>query len=110
MPEESLKQLDRQAAKIEYQSAKAQWIELDIPWGALYPNNKFETFDIYTELMDLDMKDSAKKYSEGNDLCFGLLPLMCKVSKCQLVSLMSQLFAKTMNSRSKLIVIEIEYI
>ena len=51
VPEESLKQLDRQAAKIEYQSAKAQWIELDIPWGALYPNNKFETFDIYIYIL-----------------------------------------------------------
>ena len=50
--------------------------------------------------------DSAKKYSESNDLCFGLLPLMCKVSKFQLGSLMSQSFAERMNSRGKLIVTE----
>ena len=77
--------------------------------STLYPNDKFETFDIYAEVMDLDIKvllDSAKKYSESNDLCFGFLPLMCKVSKCQLGSLMSQSFAEIMNSRGKLIVTE----
>ena len=107
--EESFKQLDKQAAKIEFKSAIAQWAEWDVPWSILYPNNKFETFNLYTELMDLDMKvllDFATKYSESNDLCFGLLPLMCKVSKCQLGALMSQSFAERMNSRGKLIVTE----
>ena len=63
VPEASLKQLDRQATGIEYQSAISQWAEWDVLWGVLYPNNKFETFDIYTELTDLDMKvllNSAK--------------------------------------------------
>ena len=107
--EESFKQLDKQAAKIEFKSAIAQWTEWDVPWSILYPNNKFETFNLYTELMDLNMKvllDFATKYSESNDLCFGLLPLMCKVSKCQLGALMSQSFAERMNSRGKLIVTE----
>ena len=78
-------------------------------WSALYPNNKFEIFNIYSELLDLYVKvllDSAKHYSKGNGLCFGLLPLMCKVSKCQLGSLMSQSFAERMNLRGKLIVTE----
>ena len=50
--------------------------------------------------------DFASKYSEINDLFFGLLPLLCKASKCQLGALMSQSFAERMNSRGNLIVTE----
>lgn len=107
--EQSLRRLDTQAAEIEFKSAISKWTEWDVPWSTLYPNNKFESFNIYTELMDLDMKvllDFASNYSESNDLCFGLLPLMCKASKCQLGALISQSFAERMNSRGNLIVTE----
>ena len=81
MPEETLKQLDKQAVVIEYQSATVQWTEWNVPGRTFYPNNKFETFNIYIELMDLDVKvllDSVKN-GESNELCFGLLSLMCKL-------------------------------
>ena len=50
--EQSLRQLDMQSSEIEFKSAISKWTECDVPWSTLYPNNKFELFNLYTELMD----------------------------------------------------------
>ena len=91
MLDKSLKELDKEAAKISFKSDISRCIEWNFLWSALFLNKKFETFDLHTKLMDLNMKalyDYSTKRDENNQYYFGFLSLACEVYKCQFGSLM----------------------
>lgn len=99
--------IDNHDANTEFSLAFARWQEWHPDWKRLYPNQKFDTFDVMDELKDLDMKilmrDALLVRKSDND-CFGLLPHMASVSKFQLGPLLSQSFAEQLNSAGKNIV------
>lgn len=99
--------IDNHDANTDFSLAFTRWQEWHLDWKRLYPNQKFDTFDVMDELKDLDTKilmREALLVSKLDNDCFGLLPHMASVSKFQLGALLSKSFAERMNSAGKNIV------
>jgi len=113
-----LAQIDALNAQQEFKKVIKKWRNWTPNWKDLYPKKEFthskdangEDFcdpDPFEELIDIDMAILMKRieeYNSDNNAIFGYLPMMCRLSPCQLGALNAQSFVERMNSAAKLIV------
>ena len=103
----------------EFQLVIKRWVRWEPNWKELYPDNSFTMKtnavtgvqrcepDPFRELIHIDMSilmNAIERYNKENNNTFGYLPMMCRLSPCQLGALNAQSFVERMNSCAKLIV------
>ena len=113
-------QIDALEAKQEFKKVIKKWWGWTPDWKNLFPEKKFPTKtndagieicepDPFEDLIDIDMTrlmQYIEQYNSDNANIFGYLPLMCRLSPCQLGALNAQSFVERMNSCANLIVSE----
>jgi len=117
--EEEQLNIDRNEAILEFNRVIKNWSWRTPDWKKLFPNDTFTIFkdpdtedetcdpDPFTELIDIDMcvlMHHIERYNSDNNNTFGYLPMMTRLSPCQLGALTSQSFVEQMNSCGKMIV------
>ena len=110
---------DKADAILEFNKVIKNWDAWIPDWEALYPKNNFTKCksqhteeevcdpDPFEDLTDIDMcilMTHVERHNSDNSNAFGYLPLMARLSACQLGALNSQSFVERMNSHAKLIV------
>ena len=103
----------------EFKMVIKKWVRWKPDWKKLFPSHQFTTKrnedtgvetlapDPVEELIHIDMSVLMKWiewHNEENKNVFGYLPMMCRLSPCQLGALNAQSFVERMNSCAKLIV------
>jgi hypothetical protein len=110
--------IDRNEAIQEFKKVIRAWNSYIPDWKKLFPEKQFSHCegtdgnmicdpDPFTELMQVDMgilMRSVEQYNSDNRNVFGFLPLMARLSPCQLGALNAQSFVERMNSCGKLLV------
>ena len=111
--------IDGLEAAQEFQSVIKRWVRWEPNWKELYPDNSFTMKtnavtgeercepDPFRELIHIDMSVLMKRierHNKDNNNIFGYLPMMCRLSPCQLGALNAQSFVERMNLCAKLIV------
>lgn len=94
-----------------------KWWKWIPDWKTLFPEKDFPTTpdvtgmdicepDSFKDLIDIDMTRLMRRieqYNSDNVNIFGYLPMMCRLSPCQLGALNAQSFVERMNSCVKLV-------
>jgi len=110
-------QIDALEAKQEFKRVIKKWYKWTPDWKKLFPEKKFPSRtneagveicepDPFEDLIDIDMThlmQHIEQHNSDNANVFGYLPLMCRLSPCQLGALNAQSFVERMNSCAKLV-------
>ena len=111
--------IDGLKAAQEFQKVIKKWLKWKPDWKKLFPEMSFamttnadtriETCepDPFEDFIHIDMSHLMKvieHYNKEKSNVFGYLPMMCRLSPCQLGALNAQSFVERMNSCAKLIV------
>ena len=110
--------IDKNEATLEFKKVIRKWGAYVPDWKQLFPEQAFSHYegengnvicdpDPFTELMQIDMgvlMRRMEQHNSDNRNMFGFLPLMTRLSPCQLGALNAQSFVERMNSCGKLLV------
>ena len=110
-------QIDELEAQQEFQKVIKKWWKWIPYWKTLFPEKKFPTNpdatgmkicepDPFKDLINIDtthLTCHIEQYNRDNSNMFGYLPMLCRLSPCQLGALNSQIFVEQMNSCAKLV-------
>ena len=103
----------------EFKMVIKKWVRWKPDWKKLFPSHQFTTKrnedtgvetlapDPVEELIHIDMGVLMKRierHNEENKNVFGYLPMMCRLSPCQLGALNAQSFVEMVNLCAKLII------
>ena len=101
-------QIDALEAKQEFKKVIKKWWAWTPDWKKLFPEKTFPTVrnetgmeicepDPFEDLIDIDtnhLMQNIERYNSDNANVFGYLPMMCRISPCQLGALNAQSFVE----------------